>query len=382
MGSMYRRAIFKFKVKFFSNKSSLIALITLDNDMLFWHIIVIIILVFFLYFLFKHNTQIRALYSSTEYYLIVLTVLPLVCITWVAFVLPTFSFIFLLTITCLLSFTTFPFRLFKVTQSLVTFQQDFLLNFLNLLCKTGFLDLFAIIYIKYFYVDRTLFRKRSYLLLIFSLLGILFSRWYFIQISILHNSFSFMELFEIYLLLFCNLGLLYFRVSLLFARFLVFNSLRLNTNLLSQDILFVLGENDPLPSKETDSPQTSSSQKRRFSLINVNFTRVHNNHHHAAYNNNFYNRLGLCIALGSCIFAAGSVLYARESINQARIQNEHSRVQNTQFDRQNDLEEVSQGIRSKESYIEKWGQSPSSSTSQKTDFSVESPAVNAVKNKS
>lgn len=207
-------------------------------------------------------------------------------------------------------------------------QNNFTKHFLIFLSNTQILDFFSMLYVKFFCVPSNVFRKRLGILFVMSILSILFAKWYFIHNVVLKDTFSIFTLFEIYLLLFLSTGAIYFRLALRLSLFFIFNVLNMDKNLLSFDILYVLGETGDNPdadkpiidSNSSESPNSKSNtplSTRRWTLFS--YQRNHYRNYYQESHTNSYRNVILCVAVGTCAIGARTVWYLREQTEYAHM---------------------------------------------------------------
>lgn len=292
--------------------------------------------------------------------ILLLTVIVLSCLS---LLFPTASFICMLIIMGLMTAFVIPYSLFD---GFFTKRQRFIEHFLKLLEETSILDFFATFYVMFFCIPLKAFYLRMSGLIIIHVLYISASLWYKnIQYSTYDNYHPvvFVALFLIFAL---GIGFIYVRVLVSISLFLIPLTLSINPSLFSPTILYVFGETDDVPSppkKEAPIPPNA-----RFSLFSFQRTTNYYRHSFSGKSPNIYRRaamcLGICTAGGAWVGAFYAKMQAEAAIVQAEaaiVQAEASKAQvtaqidnNRQMERQNDLEEVSQGLRTRESYTEKW----------------------------
>lgn len=277
-----------------------------------------------------------------HYYFVIVSLGILLFFTSIAFVSPRFSFVFMVTLGILLSFTTFPWNAYNSTKRIVPLQESFLWHLLVFLNRTNILEFFCLLYIKYFCVLDKIFYKRLYILIVASILAVLFAKWYLIQSVFMKNNFSTFTLLEIYLLSFLSIAIVYFRLALNIAMFLIFKTLATDKSLLSLNVLYVLGE-EP---NDLNDPNT----KRSF----IDFSYHRHRHYHA--HNYAYKDGQMCIAVSTCLLAFGTLYYAKIQANEAVKQSYHTA-------READATAVSEQLISQEEYYRRHPQDrPYSST--------------------
>lgn len=148
-----------------------------------------------------------------------------------------------------------------------------------------------------------------------------------------------------YLILFFGTFTIYIRFFLNISLFLTISTLCLQPSLLSPDILYILGEGDqqdPILPKGT----TNNYGRPYFTLVDRS-----KNYYHQNFNPQLHSRLsrGSNFVIGFAgLFVGGATLYY------AKMQTDHAAINSFEMTRQNDLEEVSQGLMSKEEYQSKY----------------------------
>ena len=324
------------KEQFFS--SSIFILPSFDKDSWLPYLLIIIILLLVTYF-WKKSTSI-----------IIISLSIVVLLTTISLIFPLFSFIFTSLMLCVILLLLCP---YKIYDSFFDNQKKIIRHFLIILHELNLLDFFATLYVLFFCVPTYIFKKRLLVMLIISILYVITTRYCFIHITLLHENFSNITYIFIYCLLFLGISLIFFRFLINFALFIVPLTLKTSPDLLSESILFVLSEE-----QDTSNPNpkdlTPESAKKKFSFININITRAVYRQHFTLNNTNSYKYFGIGIGLFTLGVTSYAAYYSKIQADTAIKQLHAQELNNQEMCRQNDLEEVSQGLMSKEDYIKKY----------------------------
>lgn len=292
----------------------------------------------------------RFFFSMSSFF--ILSFLILVVLAFISFLFPMFSFFFMLFISLIIFLVSLPFELYK---GFSVKQQLLLQHLLIFLHNSSILDFLAVVYIKFFCVPRNIFIIRLCLLFFISVVYIYTSRWYFYQSVFLHTQFTFFQKVTVYIILLLGLIILYLRIFLSLSMYFTFTTLRLNKSLLSPVVLYVLGEGD-------DTPLTSSSNEpnpsnRRFSLINITYTRKYFHQYFSSGNNGGYKSMTIGISLFAVGAAAAAAYYGKlqveatdrgtEATNRGT---EATNKQTAATNRETDVAAVDAGLISKDEY--------------------------------
>jgi len=239
--------------------------------------------------------------------------------------------------------------------------KEFLIQILTVMHTWGFLDFFVGLYTLIFFLPSKIFIR-------FCILEHLISFFYFILTRYcLINFISKNTLIDSqnYLLLIALLiGLLafYLRFLVNFAVFLV-NVTKMYTPEYLSPLLILKMEGEQPSSQSSSSSSSTEIPSTRRNFLNISFNRHRHNYYYSYQKLHFWGKVGIGVGVGTfaigsvtCIYSYQSAQAAMLQVEQARIQNEHSRIQNIEFRRQNDLEELSQGIISKETYNKRWNE--------------------------
>jgi hypothetical protein len=263
--------------------------------------------------------------------LVITLILTLMC-----YISPSFCLVFMILTTSFMLVICFPFR---ITDSF-TQKRLFLINLLlELLNYYNILDLFATLYINIFSLEPRKFKLYVSCFFIPIFFYPIISRYY-ITIVVQHQSISFLTYLFISITLFTGLFFIYLRLILSFS-VLVTNLAYVNKpTLLNPSILYVLDPNDQ------ETPPVVSNNK---SLFHFDKSKHTNYNTYVFPNSTFLKRLGVCTAVaGTCIaFYAALQTGQQTTLMQRQVEQET---------RMNDLEELSQGLMTKEAYNKKWPQ--------------------------
>jgi hypothetical protein len=275
------------------------------------------------------------------YGLIITLFLTLLC-----YISPSFCLVFMIVSTSFMLIICFPFR---ITDTF-TKKRLFLINlFLELLNHYNILNLCATLYINIFSLEPRKFKLYVSCLFIPIFFYPIISRYYYITIIVQHQSISFLTYLFISITLFTGLFFIYLRLILSFS-VLVTNLAYVNKpTLLNPNILYVLDPNDQeLPS--------SVSNNHNKSLFHFDKSKHTNYNTYIFPNSTFLKRLGICTAVAGTCIAFYAALQTGQQTELLRLQVEQERLSLQQETRMNDLEEVSQGLMTKEAYNKKWPQ--------------------------
>ena len=238
--------------------------------------------------------------------IIMISICLILVLTIVSFINPLFSFIFMIFINSLFVVLLFPYRLYK---NFFKKRRTVILKLLTVLEHYNILDFFMTIYVLFFYVPKRQFNIRLFLIVLFSLVYIITSRWYFYHSVVLHQDFSTLTQSLIFLLLFFGVSIAYLRVLVNISLILTPLAVALTPNLVAPCILYIVGEGpDPGSDQSLTSKTTTTALKPHYSFININSTRNFYHQYFNTKNPGVYRNAGLCI--GFCAMtAAGFAAY-------------------------------------------------------------------------
>lgn len=329
---------FNFQKKTFSKEqffsSSIFILSSFDKNTWLPYLLIIIILL--LIYFWKNSTSIINISLSI-----------VVLLTTISFIFPLFSFIFTNLMLCIILLLLCP---YKIYDSFFNNQKIIIRNFLIILHKLNILDFLATLYVLFFCVPAYIFKKRIFIMLLISIVYVITTRYCFIHITLLHENFSNMTYIFIYCLLFVGISIIFFRFLINLTLFIVPLTLKTNPNLLSESILFVFSEQDTSDSNTKDF--TPEATKKKFSFINI--TRAVYHKHFISNNTNSFRYFGIGIGLFTLGATSYAAYYSQIQANAALEQVRAQELNNYEMTRQNDLQEVSQGLMSKEDYKKKY----------------------------
>jgi hypothetical protein len=307
----------------------------------------------------------KVTYKSQHFFLFSSIVIIFI-ITTISIMSPKFSFAFMVVFTSILTLLTLPFEVYKGFNAKQKYFLDGLLHFLN---KTLILDYLSVIFVKFFCVPFNVYHKRLLGIFCISLCYIISSRFVFIQTVFWNSTLTGFYWFVFYIILFLGVSVIYFRLLLYMAIFFVFSAIRMDPNLLSPSILFVLGIDENNAAKtETPTPKSevpASSSDKKFSFINVSLTRQYYRQYYAESNISHFRLLGYVIGICGTAAAVGTFWYSkmqaeqsviqtelsRQQTEQARQQTEQAKQQTYHTAREADVAAVDAGLLSKEEYF-------------------------------
>jgi hypothetical protein len=243
---------------------------------------------------------------------------------------------------------------------------------LRLFKHIGLLDLCSIVYVVFLCVSPR--RNTIFVLTIFffNLLYIIVSRYHFLHQTLFLHPVSFVvEPLVIYTLLLIGLMFLYIR---LFSLVMTLTTKVHCPNLLHPNILFVFGigedsstpQNTSVPASPSTPPLPPTPAPRetpRYNFLNVSHTRNYYRHYYtdAAQNASrmrtagiWASIFGLGVGLATVKFTHDGVVEARKQVEIAREQVCAQEANNYEMSRQNSLEELSQGLITKDDYLRRY----------------------------
>lgn len=306
-----------------------------DSSMFLLFLIITYLIYFFLN---------KFLFSMSTFFII--SFLVLVVLALISFLFPMFSFFFMLFISFIIFLISLPFELYK---GFSVKQQLLLEHLLIFLHNSSILDFLAVVYIKFFCVPRKIFIKRLCLLFFISIIYIYTSRWYFYQSVFIHTQFTFFQKIIVYIILLLGLVVLYLRIFLSLSMYFTFTALRLNSSLLSPTVLYVLGETDDSTSTSTPSNEHSSSNKR-YSLINITYTKKYFRQYFSSGNNGGYKGMTLGVSLFAFGAGAAAAYYGKLQVEATDRGTEATNRQTAATNRETDVAAVDAGLISKDEY--------------------------------
>lgn len=244
-----------------------------------------------------------------------------------------FFMLFFVSLSCFFSFSSF---IAKYLQH----YNFYLIKILNFAYNYGILNFLGRLHVFMFYCDGTKFFIRAFMIHLMSFIYILLTRYYFYNFVFLHNApftgiryclflfFSFICLIAVYIRFLITLSIICINHIEILLPELLSNILKVEPSL-------------PLDSALSHSPMHPRS------LIHFSYHNNNNHHHYPKPRMSSWGKFG--IGLGVCTLCVGSyTAYNSYLTTQAAL------LQVSALQRQNDLQEVSQGIMSKEEYKIKW----------------------------
>lgn len=264
-------------------------------------------------------------------YPFIISIIAIILLSVLSFKVPLFSFLFAVISSCFLMILSLPYRFLNV------FQEKLLLKTLSFLYRTCILDWLAVIHIKFFAADRLTLFYRFFIVFSVSLLHIFLSRWYFFQKVFQEKTFSMEMQLIILCCLFIGIAVSYFRFLLSFSLFILPITLKYAPSYLSESVLYVLGDDLPQSTSNTSLPE------KKFSLLNISFTRNYFRQYYTKTGTSTFKYAGFCVGVCAMGAAFATAIYAKE-------QTEYSRQQAYDTRRQADAAAVDNGLITKEEY--------------------------------
>jgi hypothetical protein len=272
-------------------------------------------------------------------------------LTLICYLSPSFCLVFMIITTSVMLIICFPFHL---NNKLNEKRLSLIKLFIEVIHTFNLINILATIYINVFSLTPKRFKMYAFFLFIPIFFYPIISRYYYYLIIVDHAQIS----FNLYLLyssfLFLGLFFIYLRLTLTFSILVTHLTYTYNPTLLNPAILYILDNEPPI---EPIQPITTNK-----SLFHVDGSKHTHYHSYVFANSNFLKKLGICTAVAGTCMAFYTALQMAQQTDIQRLHLKDSMEQTRQIDRQNDLEEVSQGLRSTESYNAKWGNVPVNST--------------------
>lgn len=247
-----------------------------------------------------------------------------------------------------------------------------LYELLLIMKQHGFLDLCSFAYINFFCVSAQRNRIFIGILLFFNILYIVCSRYYFL-IKFPGYSFDYIiEPFFLYSLLLISLLFLYLRLFITLSSSVTLTTKAYYPHLLHSDILFILGEGVDIPTATpvppvpapipTPTPRVPvvPPATPKYSLINVSYNRAyHKNYYSEAFQSSIRLRnigvivgvMGVGVGIATAKFSYDAATAAQQQVEIGKEQVRAQETNNDEMGRQNKLEELAQGICTKEEYL-------------------------------
>lgn len=242
-----------------------------------------------------------------------------------------FSFFFMAIFMGFFLITLFPYKMYD---SFFEDQKTLIRKFLILLETLGILDFLATLYILFFFVPKKIFNIRMLLIVFFSVIYIIATRYCFIHLVLLHESFSYITNFFLYLILFIGISLTYSRFLLNLALFVVPLTLQIEPKLLSESILYIFGQGEDMASESTPKPQN------KMSFINFTYTRATYRQYFTSDHTKMYRNIGLGLGFLTFFATSFAAYYSKVQADAAIIQAEQAKVQTYHTAREADVAAV------------------------------------------
>lgn len=319
--------------KFSSENKSMSFVLFFFNDYFYLELIFVFCLIFFL---FKYIKPIFGSFYKEFFFCLTLVTM--------SFLFPTFQYFFMLFFSSIILFLMFPY-----IDNYIPKRKTFAEFILNKFHTLGLLEYFVNIYIKFFCQNTKTCFIQTICLYVVSFFYILTSKYIFLnKLFLWENNIHF--LIMLYLILFISNLAVYYRL-LLSTSIIFFN---LTLNILKTEEFPDNPKNQPSSTPTSSESQISGKENSRSSLF-VYTKNIHNTYQSAPLNTSRFRLIGL--SLGFCTLCVGGYAAYQQRLQTIAAQ-ESVRSQdknNFEMTRQNDLEEVSQGLMSKESYQQKYG---------------------------
>lgn len=266
------------------------------------------------------------------------SIITCLIIVSISFIFPSFQYYLMLTISTGVLLMTFSFVDYYI--QLRYNMVRFILKFLD---ELNILVYFERIYIYYFTQPNNIFLRNTTFIYIGCFLYVLISKYLFINKNNLH-SLTFNSILLLYVLLFISLITVYIRVLL-------------NTSILLHNLSWSILKTEELPFNGDSSPQSDfkNSAKPSGNSYNIfNFSKTFNYSSEQTMRNAIrFKYAGLGIGICTLCVAGYAGYQQRLQTIAAQEQVRVQEINNREMTRQNDLEEVSQGMMSKEDYQRK-----------------------------
>jgi hypothetical protein len=259
------------------------------------------------------------------------------------FFFPLGSFFIAMVISLLILFFTVsfePYTGFFLRRSQLT------LTFLSFLDQLGILDYFCVFYVRFFAQPSRYFYFGVIMLAFTNIVYLITSRWFVYHTIILQESLAFYTYIYIYLILFAGIAITYFRLLINLSSFLVNLSLKIDENLISPSIVYILNSNDnPPPAIPSEAPAN-----RPFSFINVNRSRAYYRQYYHQDHPRFYRSSVFYVGFATMVATGFAAYYTKSQADFARIQSEQAVKQTYHTAREADVAAVEAGLISKDEY--------------------------------
>jgi hypothetical protein len=289
-------------------------------------------------FLYKFRSYLHLYYKE---------MLFLCLIALISFLAPSFQYFCMLLISaCLLILSTSTFDFIFPKRSIIAREVFILLN------SWGILFYFENVYHNFFFQEKRTFNIQTCIIYLNCIFYVLISKYLFLNRFNL-NQFSIYWVFILYLFLVISLCFVYIRILL-------------NTSIIIHTLIpyyLTFGEIPEAENTPSTTTGTTSQANNTYSLLH--FSRYYNtseNAEHATRQSIRFKKAGLAVGLftlGIGSYAAYQqrlqTIAAQESVRIAQESTRLQEIDNREMMRQNDLEEVSQNMRTMESYLKKWG---------------------------
>lgn len=293
----------------------------------------------------------KKLSFNVDFKLFCVLALPLFSISITVFVFPKLA-IFIMIISGFIVFlTSFPYEIFKGFQFK---KQEVLIQFLEILASIGILDFLAHLFISFFFLPSKRFNVFLSILITTNLLYLLVSRYIYLRhctgivYSYMPND------FVLYIIVLLGLSAVYLRILLAISLSLTVTAFNIRKDLLSKDILLAFGEEPDSDSVPNPMPGNSGNNSNGGSrnIFNFGYNR-HNHYNYFPKNGNGFKYAGVVIGFGSLALGTWALHVQQNQLRILEAQLQAQLENNLELKRQNDLQEVNLGIKSKEDYIKK-----------------------------
>jgi len=252
-------------------------------------------------------------------------ILFIVFVATLTILFPTFWLLFILPLTVVSLCLAFsPFYFGHLSQARI------IVPFLEILQKLSILKFFVTLHSLVFYT-----KTKVYLWFLFGCHGltlfyILLSRYYFYHTVILKEVFSFDTIGIVTIGLIIGFFGSYLRILITFSQLIIFFARKFTP--------------EELPSLLRVDPHDFPQAPNRSIF---HYSKNINNYHRPLPKNAHWGKAGFFLGFGSLVISGATYYHVAQ-------QTEEARIQTLEFRTQNDLEEVSQGLKTKEEYLATW----------------------------
>jgi hypothetical protein len=314
-------------------------------------ICVILLLIIFFIIRFNRIINLFRILNKKTIIIVMIFISPVILLSTLSYFFPFFGFILMTFGLILFLPLTFP---FKISTSFTKFRTEILDHLLTFLYHIKFIAYASTFSIIVFCQPKKLFRNYVFLGALFTLIYAIVSRWYFFNTVVMHQNFSGLTYYMVFVLLFVGIFFIYLRLIISLS-FLVLNTTFLRRpELLPNNVVYVLtGEENPFdhPTTQHQAQYPKPNSPRPINFLNFDKSR----HYYRAYMENVPHngKIFRYVGIGVGTLGVSAAVYAAYHTG---LQTGELRKQSFEMTRQNDLAEVEQGLMSKERYSQKYSQ--------------------------